>query len=297
MKFSYRHGFDPEYNKKPIREDAPEWLRSLFFVTVLDNFLYIDGDSRITNDENKPLGIKALIERLCAENGQETDHEDFDSWYCYDALKARLQHMRWFQFYDAVEIIGDLLRKRDVERGHTWGKKALEDITFTSYRQKLNELFASRNIDWKMNSAGRLETPLPNELEQKIDETNNLLQDQFEPARRHYVKARAFALGAHKDPENSIKESISAIESMCRTYYPSASTLGEVLKLMKKENTISPMLLTVIEKFYAYTNAEPAVRHGSNKVSSVLEYDAEFVLHISAAFIRTIIQRKAVLDN
>ncbi len=38
MKFSYRHGFDPEYNKEPIREDAPEWLRSLFFVTVLDNF-------------------------------------------------------------------------------------------------------------------------------------------------------------------------------------------------------------------------------------------------------------------
>ncbi|HED4205922.1 TPA: hypothetical protein R4288_005104, partial [Enterobacter cloacae subsp. cloacae] len=95
-----------------------------------------------------------------------------------------------------------------------------------------------------------------------------------------------------KDPENSIKESISAIESMCRTYYSAASTLGEVLKLMRKENTISPMLLTVIEKFYAYTNAEPAVRHGSNKVSSV-----EFVLHISAAFIRTIIQRKAVLDN
>lgn len=242
-------------------------------------------------------GIKALIERLCAENGQETDHEDFDSWLCHDALKTRLQYMNWFQFYDAVEVIGDLIRKKDDDRGPTWGRKALENITFISYRQKLNELFASRNIDWRMNSIGRLETPLPTELEQKIDETNKLLQDQFEPARRHYVKARSFALGPNKDPENSIKESISAIESLCRTYYPSASTLGEALKLMRKENAISSMLLTVIEKFYAYTNAEPAVRHGSNKVSSVLEYDAEFVLHISVAFIRTIIQRKTVLDN
>ncbi|WP_027711141.1 hypothetical protein [Dickeya chrysanthemi] len=297
MKFSHRHSFDPEYKKQPIREDAPLWLRSLFFVTILDNFLYIDGDSRFANDKNRPLGTKALIERICAENGQETDHDDFDSYYCNDALKARLQHLNWFQFYDAVEIIGELLRKRDTERGSTWGKGSLEDVTFSSYRQKVNELFSSRNIDWKMNSAGHLETPLPNELEQKIDETNNFLQDQFEPARRHYAKARAFALGAYKDSENSIKESISAIESLCRTYYPSASTLGEALKLMKKESVISPMLLTIIEKFYAYTNAEPAVRHGSNEVSSVLEYDAEFVLHMSAAFIRTIIQRKTILDN
>lgn len=292
MKFSHRHGFDPEYNKQPIREDAPDWLRTMFFVTILDDFLYIDGDSRIANIENKPIGIKALIKRLCAENGQETDNEDFDSWYCHEALKTRLQYMGWFQFYDAIEIIGDVLRKNDIDSGLSLPKDTLENTNFSLYRNKLNGLFKSRNIEWKMNSVGRLETPLPTELENKIDETNKLLQDQFEPARRHYLKARTFALGAHKDPENSIKESISAIESLCRIYYPSASTLGDALKAIKRESTISPMLVTVIEKFYAYTNAEPAIRHGSNKLSSVLEYDAEFVLHISAAFIRTIIQRK-----
>jgi len=56
---------------------------------------------------------------------------------------------------------------------------------------------------------------------------------------------------------------------------------------MRKESVISPLLITVIEKFYACTNAEPAVRHGSDKASSVLEYDAELALLIS-----TIIQRK-----
>lgn len=297
MKFSQRHNYDPEYKKRPIREDAPLWLRSLFFVSVLKNFLYIDDDSRFANDEYKPLGIKALIERICAENGMETERDDFDSFYCEDALKERLKSLHWFQFYDVVELVGELLIEIDNNRVNAWAIKDVEKITFSSYRKEVNGLFLSRGVDWKINASARLETPVPNELEQKLDETINLLKDNFEPARRHYAKARAFALGAHKDSENSIKEAISAIESICRTYYPSASTLGEALKQMKKEGDISHMLLQVIEKFYAYTNAEPAVRHGSNKISSVLEYDAEFVLHMSSALIRTIIQRKNIIDN
>lgn len=61
---------------------------------------------------------------------------------------------------------------------------------------------------------------------------------------------------------------------------------------MRKDGSVSPMLITVIEKFYAYANAEPAVRHGSDKASSVLEHDAELALHFAAAFIRTLILRK-----
>ncbi|MFT6909747.1 MAG: hypothetical protein ACJAS1_006474 [Oleiphilaceae bacterium] len=107
-----------------------------------------------------------------------------------------------------------------------------------------------------------------------------------------YSKARSFILSPSKDPENSIKESVSAVESVCKTIYPNCATLGDSLKKMKKEKLISPMLITVFEKFYAYTNAEPAVRHGSDKMSGVDEMDAELALHMSAAFIRTIIARK-----
>ncbi|WP_431295567.1 AbiJ-NTD4 domain-containing protein [Rahnella sp. PAMC 25559] len=292
MKFSYRHGFDPDYKNEPIREDAPPWLKSLFFATILDGLIYIDGDSRFPNNENKPLGIKALIERLCAENGQETDDEDHDSFYCYDSLKVRIQNLAWYQFYDVVELIGYLLKENDLKKTISWGQKTYEEFSFSSYRQKVNDLFSTHKIEWKLSESSSLETPIPTDLELKLNQADASLQDRFEPARKHYAKARYFALGSHKDPENSIKESISAVESVCRTYYPSASTLGDALKQMRKESVISPLLITVIEKFYAYTNAEPAVRHGSDKASSVLEYDAELALHISSAFIRTIIQRK-----
>lgn len=59
--------------------------------------------------------------------------------------------------------------------------------------------------------------------------------------------------------------------------------------MMKKDGSVSRMLLDVIEKFYAYANAKPAVRHGSNKDAAVLEYDAELALHFAAALIRTLI--------
>lgn len=118
-----------------------------------------------------------------------------------------------------------------------------------------------------MNEAGQLESPFAAYLEERIKHTEEMLADRFKPARTHYAKAGAYALGSHRDTENSIKESISAIESVSSNFYPDATTLGEALKMMKKDSCVSPMLITVIDKFYAYASAEPAVRHVSSRVS------------------------------
>ncbi|WP_205455632.1 hypothetical protein, partial [Vibrio sp. LB10LO1] len=49
MKFSHRFGFDPEYKNEPISQDAPNWLKNMFFLKVLEPLLYVDGDSRVSN--------------------------------------------------------------------------------------------------------------------------------------------------------------------------------------------------------------------------------------------------------
>lgn len=293
MKFSHRFGFDPEYKNEPISKDAPNWLKSLFFLNVLEPLLYIDGDSRQKNEESKPLGVKDLIERLCAENGQETDSEDYDSWSCWDALKCRLMNLEWYQFYDFVEITAIKIKENEIEYSSDWDNSRFESFMFPSYRKKVNDLFLQHKIQWKLSDGGKLETSLPKDLETRVSAIDSTLQDKFEPARVHYSKARSYILSPSKDPENSIKESVSAVESVCKTIYPKCATLGDALKAMKREQLIAPMLVTVFEKFYAYTNAEPAVRHGSNKMSGVDEMDAELALHMSAAFIRTIISRKS----
>jgi hypothetical protein len=292
MKFSHRFGYDPEYKNEPISQEAPEWLKNLFFLNILEPLLYIDADSRQQNTESKPLGVKDLIERLCAETQTEMDQEDYDSWYCWDSLKARIKALEWYQFYDFVELVAKKIKIYEIECNKAWDSSAFEAFMYSSLKQKVNELFSTHKVQWKLNDAGHLETVLPKDLENRITLTEDGLKDKFEPARVHYAKARNFILSPVKDSENSIKESVSAVESVCKSLYPKTATLGDALKAMKREKLISPMLITVFEKFYAYTSAEPAVRHGSDKMSGVDEMDAELALHMSGAFIRTILARK-----
>ncbi|EPY4136474.1 AbiJ-NTD4 domain-containing protein [Klebsiella variicola] len=287
MKFSYRHGYDPEFDNRVVRDDAPRWVRKLFFSKVLERLLQTD---QLSDSGKQPIPIYDLIYELLAMDDEEPDEYQLSHTSALEVLRNLVMGMPWYRFYDMVETVAEKLIDNDDT--FTWGSPKNESYSYSAYRQRVNELFSEYKVDWRMNETGLLESPLPLFLEEKLRSTEEKLADRFEPARTHYVKARAYALGAHRDAENSIKESVSAIESVCRTFYPDACTLGDALKLMRKDGSVSPMLITVIEKFYAYANAEPAVRHGSDKASSVLEHDAELALHFAAAFIRTLILRK-----
>jgi hypothetical protein len=291
-KFSHRHGFDPNYTNEPIREDAPEWLKRAFLTNILSPLLYVDGDSRVRNEERRPLGAKSLSARLAAETGIENTDEDLDSWYCSEALESRVLKLEWYQFYDFLEFVSAELKEREPDYEDLFDSDEYERFRFRAYRQSVNDLFSEHKVQWRLGLNGLIEAALPKDLESRLDVADSTMADDFEPARRHYAKARLFVLSPTKDPENSIKEAVSAMESVCRTLYPGNATLGACLKAMRTEAAISPMLISVFEKFYAYASAEPAVRHGSDRASRVLEQDAELALHFSAAFIRTLIERK-----
>jgi len=294
MKFSHRHGFDPEVTNKTFRDEAPKWVRRLYFKNILER-LVCDSMSPFTEKCRSPA--YDLINEILSMDDKEPDEYYLSNTPAVEVLRNLMMNLPWYRFYDTVESVAEQIIDMDDEDSFTWGGKKNESFSFSAYRQRVNELFSEYRIDWKMNESGQLELPLPPFLEEKVKSTEERLADQFRPARAHFAKARAYSLGSHRDPENSIKESISAIESVCKTFYPDASTLGDALKMMRKDGSVSPMFITVVEKFYAYANAEPAVRHGSNKDSGVLEYDAELALHFAAAFIRTLIVRWKDTNN
>jgi hypothetical protein len=289
MKFSHRHGYDPEITNKTFRDEAPKWVRRLYFKNILVRLI---SDAMSPFAERRPSPAYDLINEILSMDDEEPDEYYLSNNPAVEVLRNLVMNIPWYRFYDTVETVAEQIINMDDENGFTWGAKKDESFSFSAYRQRVNELFSEYNVDWKMNESGQLELPLPPFLEDKVKSTEERLADQFMPARVHFAKARAFALGSHRDAENSIKESVSAIESICKTFYTDASTLGEALKMMKKDGSVSRMLIDVVEKFYAYANAEPAVRHGSNKDSAVLEYDAELALHFAAAFIRTLIVRR-----
>ena len=289
MKFSHRNGFDPNRQEGPIVEDAPTWLRDEFFISVISKLTYVDLDSRVSNTEKQPLGTKKLNERLCIETHREMDDSDWDSWTCSEGLAYTIKHCEWYQFYDCVEVIGNELKEVEPSYDGSPGYADVSKFTFDAYRSKVNEIFAKHHVGWRLSSRSQLESALPKGLADRIDGIEKQL-DQFDAAREHFTKAKRYALGTHKDFENSIKEAVSAFESVGKILYDKTATLGDVLNRMKKDGSVPPMLVNVMEKFYAYANAEPGVRHGGTQKPKSDEMDAELAMHLSAAFIRYAIE-------
>jgi hypothetical protein len=299
MKFSHRFNYDPARQAGPIMEDAPDWLRKEYFLRIVEKLTYIDLDSRQKNEENRPLGIKRLNERLSIESKREMQNDDWDSWTCNDGLLATLMSGTWYQFYDCVEVVGELLREAE-SKYRTYDEtselfstfREYEPFKFLAYRDAVNSLFNKHNVIWRLNAQGNLENALPKDLSSRIEALEAKLRDEFTPARVHFNKARTYVLGTHKDPENSIKESVSALESVCRVFYPKASSLGKALGQMRSDGTAPARLITAFERFYEYANDEPGVRHGARHTPTAHLLDAELSLHLAVALIRYIIETK-----
>ena len=105
---------------------------------------------------------------------------------------------------------------------------------------------------------------MPNSEEKHLEYLDEFietqLRDEFEPAREHYRKANRYIAERPLDPENSIKEVVSAIESIGRVMFPSSTTLGQVVKELRRSATFPRHICSVIEKLATVIVSSRAVR-------------------------------------
>ena len=254
---------------------------------MLNDLWHIDMDTRHSNEEGRPLGVKRLHEKFCSTIRVETEETFYDSWYAGDELAGHLKGCEWYQFYDFVELVARELKT--AEERHVFDTDWLERFGFENYRRKVNDLFVQERIGWRLNGRGELVRELPAVLQKRVEAAEQRLVDEYSPAREHYRKAHKFLVERPADPENTIKEIVSAVESVARVAFPRASTLGDALKEMRKANEAPRGLISVVEKFYAFASAEPAVRHGAPVSSSIQLLDAELAFHIGIALIRYLV--------
>ena len=90
--------------------------------------------------------------------------------------------------------------------------------------------------------------------------TETISESSMEGAATHlrqaaeHINARQYA--------DSIRESISAVESVARRIAPNENTLGDALKSLEKKRLLkNKQLKKGFEQIYAYTNSEEGVRH------------------------------------
>ena len=103
-----------------------------------------------------------------------------------------------------------------------------------------------------------------------------------------HLKTALEHLSRRENPDyrNSIKESISAVESMARevTDNPKA-TLGDALLLLEKQGQLHFALKKAFSAFYGYTSDEDGIRHAMLEEPDISISDAKFFLVSCSSFI------------
>lgn len=186
-------------------------------------------------------------------------HEDFHEWNTY---------------FDLIEFIIETYNSLG------GGKYLL------SFINELNKDFERLNYGYRI--INNIVTPITSiieikSIEEAIENAKDNIKEHLNSALKHLADKES------PNFRNSIKESISAIEALCREK-TNSNTLGSALKELEKSGIqLHPALKSSFEKLYVYTNDEKTgVRHAlmddTNDYSPTY-HEAKFMLVSCSTFI------------
>ena len=123
--------------------------------------------------------------------------------------------------------------------------------------------------------------------EEEISEIEEALETPLTPVKTHLEKSLKL-LSDRESPDyrNSIKESISAVESICRLITKNKdATLGQALKEVESKVGLHGALKKAFSNLYGYTSSAEGIRHALLDESTLSFEDAKFMLVSCSAFI------------
>lgn len=179
----------------------------------------------------------------------------------YSFIKRHIFEDEWYLVLDICEVMNTF---------------------FKNFGNKLNKIFERENFAYRFVENFIVEIT----NEEEIKEIETAIKNGTNPIKNHLNQALKL-LSDKKGPDyrNSIKESISAVETFIKTK-TNESTLGRGIKVLEKSGIrINPILKDALEKLYGYTNAEGGIRHSLMDSPDVSKADARFMMIQCCAFI------------
>lgn len=123
---------------------------------------------------------------------------------------------------------------------------------------------------------------------QEIEMLENALTDKDFPNVKAHLHRALELLSDRKNPDyrNSIKESISAVESIAKeiAQTPKAE-LGDALKEIEKQGKLHGAMKKAFLNLYGYTSDANGIRHALMEESNLTADDAKFFLLACTSFI------------
>lgn len=180
-------------------------------------------------------------------------------------------NFEWFQCFDFIEILLQFDYMNTTEESLI----RLKDNLNNDFE---NEKMGYRIIDNQIvdiTNESEIE-----EIEEAIDSNFNTVNDHIQKSLELYSDRK------NPDYKNSIKESITAVESMCCIICGENVELGKALGRLEKNGIyIHGAMKNGFQSLYGYTSDESGIRHGGTEDKEVTEEDAKFMLITCSAFV------------
>lgn len=203
----------------------------------------------------------------------------------------------------SIENITDQVKSRILNKHTPWNKifDFCEDfiqwngVIRCQFGEILNNIFENDNVAYRV--IGGEIAPITDDQEIQTIKMAMALPDQFSGARKHISTALKLLSNREKpDYRNSIKESISAVESVCMVLVgDSSASLGKALKRLEDNGIkIHQSLKSGFSSIYGYTSDEGGIRHAMIEEGAVVtQEDALFMLVSCSAFCHYLQQKGA----
>lgn len=196
----------------------------------------------------------------------------------YDAVE-NIRHYffeaKWYEVYDFIEFCSNNPIDKTSEKFAETCNKCLE-YENSGYKFVNNNIVEISSLEEVSEIETAIETSTPfYGVDKHLTAALELMSDRKSP-----------------DFRNSIKESISAVESLCKKVTGrDCTTLGEALKVMEKDKYIHKALKNAFSSLYGYTNDAEGIRHAIMVESSLSKADARYMLISCSAFINYVISK------
>lgn len=273
MAFSERYGYQ-KTDISALKEGMPDRLR-----TKLWNFLYellfkpkysVTGDSYY--DDRQRDFVRMTWSSFFGQDLRVLD--DLGADRATGQLQKHFAALSWYEVYDFMEFFLEAFSNTDAK---------------AAFAIQINRLLEQERVPYRIIDC--LVVPLTSDEEIAAIENALDAGGRFKSAREHLEKAVSlFSDRANPDYANSIKESISSLESLVQIILGEKGTLGQLIEKLD----IHPALKEGFKKLYGWTCDDGGIRHGkSDQVLEPESAEARYMLGTASAFFNYIIETVA----
>ena len=267
LSFSQRMGLEPV--EEPIqRETASKELRTkvwniLYLYSLKPNSCqYIAASS--LNDFFQVFYIHFLNKPLDERSNYYLENERL--------LKVLIFDSSWDHFFELIEFLCE------------WKEQLSFSARYISLEEVFNDFLEEENSAYRIVDGLVIE--ITSEVEVKeIEEA--VTKNPYENSKKH-LKQAIILMADRENPDfrNSIKESISAVESLVKTITgDDKATLGQALKKIEEGHSeFHGAYKAAFEKLYGWTSDGDGIRHALMEESNLTKADARFMLVACSAF-------------